>query len=98
MTSQILLSVYQGVNIFINIISVLIFAYCILSWITMPTNGLYRFIAQLVEPILTPFRPIGRWLINKGFRIDFTPWIAMFALRLLQNLLFRLFRLLIYGF
>ena len=95
MTSQILLSVYQGVNIFINIVSVLVFAYCILSWITTPDNGLYRFIAQLVDPILTPFRPIGRWLINKGFRIDLTPWIAILALRLLRNLLFQL---LIYGF
>ncbi len=95
MTYEVLWNIYRGVNIFVRIVTYLILAHCILSWIARPDNGLYRFVTQLVEPILTPFRPLGRWFINKGFRVDLTPIFAILALRLILNLLGRA---LIYGF
>ena len=89
--SEVSWAIYQGVSYFINIVSGLIFVYCVLSWITRPDSSIFRFVSRLVQPLLEPFRPLGNKLIEKGFRVDLTPWLAMIALQILQRVLLWIF-------
>ena len=84
-------AIYQGVSYFTRIVSALIFIYCILSWVTRPDSPVFRFVSRLVQPLLEPFRPLGNKLIEKGFRVDLTPWLAMIALQILQRVLLWIF-------
>ena len=43
-----------------------------------------------MQPLLEPFRPLGNKLIEKGFRVDLTPWLAMIALQILQRILYEI--------
>lgn len=81
-------AVYRGVSYFANIVSGLIFAYCILSWVMRPNSPIFRFVSRIVQPLLEPFRPLGEKLIEWGFRIDLTPWLAMIALQALLRILY----------
>lgn len=83
-------AIYQGVSYFARIVSVLIFIYCILSWVTRPDSPVFRLISRLVQPLIEPFRPIGNKLIEWGFRIDLTPWVAMIALQILQRIVYEI--------
>jgi len=88
-------AIYRGVSTFLSIISTLILVYCILSWITRPDSPIFRFVSRIVQPFIEPFRPIGRKLYDLGFRFDLSPWLAMVALRVLNEVIYWiLFRLL----
>ena len=97
MRSQVLFNIYRGVDTFLWIIDIMLLAYCVLSWITRPTNGLYRFLARFLDPILTPFRRLARWLMDKGFTVDLTVLLAFAGIYLARNLLGRIFIMFIYG-
>lgn len=82
-------------NILINIINLLfrIYSYFILariflSWVPADrSNPVIKFIYQVTEPILAPFRiiiPLG------GVGIDLSPMIVYFLLNLLRTSLIRL--------
>lgn len=81
-------AIYQGVANFVRIVSGLIFLYCLLSWFMRPDSKLFRVISRVVQPILEPFRPLGNKLIQLGFRVDLTPWVAIVVLELLVRVLY----------
>lgn len=88
--SNVAWAIYQGVSYFTRIVSALVLLYCVLSWVARPDSAPFRLISRLVQPLLEPFRPLGNKLIEWGFRIDLTPWLAIAALELLQRLLYEL--------
>ena len=71
-------------NFAINIYIGLIFFRVILSWIRVDFEGnfFFRFIFELTEPMLAPFRKIG----SAGF-LDFSPLIAIILLELIKRAL-----------
>lgn len=77
--------VIEGVSLFFNIISVLIFAYAIMTWIMRPDNVIFRIVGRFVQPLLAPFRPIARKLIEKGLMIDITVLLAYLAISLTRS-------------
>jgi YggT family protein len=76
------------INIVFRIYSYLILARIFLSWLPVDrTNPIVKFIYQVTEPILAPFRiilPLG------GMGIDLSPIIVFFLLNLLRTSLVRL--------
>ena len=65
----------------------MIIARCILSFIRHnPYNPIIKFIYDVTEPIMAPFRR----LLPMGYGIDFSPILAVFALGLLNKLLVQL--------
>lgn len=74
------------VNVAFQVYFALLFIRIILSWVRInPYGKFYRFIFELTEPVLAPFRRIFR--PSPSFPIDFSPILAFFALALVQKLL-----------
>ncbi len=90
MRTEIISRVFEGVSMFLNIISMALVVYALMSWFVRPDSPLYRFMSRFCEPIVAPFRPISRRLIEAGLRIDISVILAVAAIRLLQSLLYRL--------
>lgn len=84
------MQVISGVDIFLNALSILLILYALMSWLMRPNNPVYVALSRMANVALAPFRPIGRWLINKGMRIDPTLFITLFVIQILRNLLVRL--------
>jgi len=76
------------VGLVFQVANILIFLRILLSWIAPQTrNEFTELVYNTTEPILKPFRlliPAGR--IN----IDISPILAIFVLRIAQNLIYRL--------
>ncbi len=67
----------------------LLFIRVLLSWFRLsPHNPIIRFIYEVTEPMLAPFRKILP--ISPNLPIDFSPILAFFALQLLRSLVMRL--------
>jgi len=77
-------SLQNFVHVFILVYVLLIFAYIILSWVTLPyspwLNRVQRFLYDISEPYLRIFR---RFLPSFG-PLDLSPIIAIFALFILD--------------
>ncbi len=70
----------------------LIFVRVIFSWVGLPSHGplyeIFRFVYNVTEPYLGLFR---RFLPRTG-AIDFSPFIGMIALVIIQNIVHSLIR------
>lgn len=80
----------SGVDTFLNLVSVILVVYALMSWFMRPDNRVYIFFARMADVILTPFRPAARWLYTKGFRVDMSVILALLAIRVLRSLLVNL--------
>ena len=78
----------QAISKFVYVVELLILVRIIMSFLIRdPYNQIYRFVHQVTEPILAPFRNlIDKLGINTGM-FDFSPILAIFALRILAFLL-----------
>ncbi|MHB9145200.1 MAG: YggT family protein [Symbiobacteriia bacterium] len=77
---------YRAVSLFFNIYYLLILANVVFSWVR-PIRGTFlydlsRIVYQLTEPVLSPIR---RALPMMG-GLDFSPFIALILLQLIQRL------------
>ena len=90
MYEAVIFNILTGVSYFCNIISALLFIYCLMTWIVRPNSPAYTFVHRIVEPFLAPFRPLSMRLMQKGFMIDITPLLAILALRVIQSLLWNI--------
>lgn len=79
-----------GIHYFLRILSIALWVYAIMSWFVRPYNRVYIFMRNFVSPLLAPFRPLARKLIEKGVMVDLSVIMAWLALRILQSLLPRL--------
>ncbi|MGL4307411.1 YggT family protein [Cetobacterium sp. SF1] len=79
-------SIFGIVNLIFQIINILIFIRVILSWLAPGTrNEFTELVYSLTEPLLKPFRV----LLPVGYsRIDISPILAYFALKILRFIIF----------
>jgi len=76
------------VNLFFNILTWLILARVILSWIpTRGKNPLVRMVYEFTEPLLAPFRKI---MPRTGMPIDLSPFLAYLVLQLLRTVIIQM--------
>ena len=91
-STKLLLAFYY----FTMVLQYMILAYVVLSWFSRPggrTYGLYRMLAEALEPLLAPFRSLtGRFAMRTG--LDFTPFVAVIAI----SLAYRVVHFFIVGF
>lgn len=90
MQFDVLYRVYLGIHQFLNILSYALIIYALMTWFVRPEAPIYRFAARFCAPLLAPFRPLGQKLIQAGLRIDLSVWFAVLALRIVDNLVYRL--------
>ena len=82
-----MIQIYSGISIFLNIISVILFVYCLMTWFVRPDSQIYVFMRRLVDPIVAPFRPLALRLMEKGLMIDISVLLAILAVRILSYVL-----------
>lgn len=81
------IQIVQVVNIIFEVLIWLIIVRCILSFVRHdPYQPLIRFVYDVTEPIMAPFRR----LIPAAGGMDFSPIVVLLALTLLQGLVTRL--------
>ena len=85
-------AVFQGINKFFDLINILMLLYIGLSWIRAnPTIfQIHAVLGRLVEPMFAPFRPIGMYLMQRGFPLDISPLFAFMAVGLARSLVFQI--------
>lgn len=83
--------IYAGISYFLNILEFLLAAWMVLSWVMRPDNQLYAFLSRIVAPVVAPFRGIAERLFMRGLRFDISGLLAIFALRILRQLILQLF-------
>ena len=84
-------AIFSGLYRFLEALQLLLIVYALMTWFVRPDNAVYRFLYRFLDPILTPFKRLSRYLINRGLRIDLSVWFAVIALRIIQSLLTRFF-------
>jgi len=82
--------IVMAISLFLRILSIALWVYVIMSWFVRPYNRVYIFVRNLVAPLLAPFRPIARKLMESGVMVDLSVVMAWIALRILQSVLPRL--------
>lgn len=76
------------VNMFFEILTWLIIARVILSWIPHnPDNSILRLLYEGTEPILSPFRKL---MPKKGLPLDLSPILALLVLQVLRQALIQM--------
>jgi YggT family protein len=69
----------------LNLYELVIFARVILSWVNAdPYNPIVRFIYNITEPVLAPIRQL---LPTERIGIDFSPFIIILIIQLIQRVL-----------
>lgn len=83
---------YKAVDIFFEVIYVLIFIRIVLSWLPLGKgNALSDLVYSLTEPILGPIRKmINRSPLGGGMMLDFSPIIALFFMNIAKLLIYSL--------
>lgn len=74
--------------IFLDVVSWTIFARAILSFFPLGYNKISNFLVSVTEPILAPIRVLlNRFSGGYAMRLDFSPFVALILIRLLQQFL-----------
>lgn len=82
--------IVMAISLFLRILSIALWVYVIMSWFVRPYNRVYIFVRNLVAPLLAPFRPVARKLMEAGVMVDLSVVMAWIVLRILQSVLPRL--------
>lgn len=71
------------ISVAFRVLDFLIIARIIMSWVNVdPSNSIARWIYEITEPILAPFRR----LIPQTMMIDFSPIIAILVINMVERL------------
>ena len=77
-----------SINYFFRVIEYLVIGRILLSWISNnPNGGVYRFLHQVTEPILAPFRELSYKIGIGGGMVDLSPMLAIIFLQLVNGLI-----------
>lgn len=68
----------------------LIVIWCILSWVPRTGSGLFEDLRAAINTLVEPFINVFRRFIPPLMGIDFSPIVAIFALTLIERLLYYL--------
>jgi len=88
MTYLIRYQLIHGVDTFLNVLSLILIIYALMTWFMRPDNPVYIFFARIADFVIAPFRPISGWLISKGLRIDVSVLLALLCIRMIRSLLY----------
>lgn len=72
----------------LEIISIIIFVRCIMSWFPIGNNKFMEFLYTITEPILEPVRNLINKFSNGPMYVDFSPVVVFLLITLIQRLLF----------
>jgi len=72
----------------IDFYALLIFIWCILSWLPIPREGIIADIVGAIDALVSPYIGLFRQFIPPFGGLDFTPILAIVILELLKRLLF----------
>ena len=90
-----LYGIFHALDLLCRILDYAIILYCVMSWFRSRT-ALFNWLGRFLEPIMSPFRGISRWIcVKTGIPLDFTPYFAIIALSVIRNLLWRLYAFLL---
>ena len=67
--------------------SLLVFVWCILSWFPIPREGLLADVVSAIDALVRPFVDVFRRLLPPFGGLDFSPILALVALRLIERLI-----------
>lgn len=84
--------IYQGVNIFLQIIEIVLVVYCLLSWFVSPLNRVMQFLARLMDPLLAPIRRV-LFSIFPRLPIDLSVLVLFLLISLVRSLAGRILML-----
>ena len=87
MYSTVLYQIFLGIYRFLDIVSGILFVYCLMTWFVRPDAPVYVFMRRLIDPIVSPFRGIAYKLMQKGVMVDVSVLLAMLAIRVLRGVL-----------
>ncbi len=88
MGNIVMLQLISGVNSFLDILSAVLVIYALMTWFMRPDNPIYVFFARIADVLISPFRPIASWVIEKlGLRIDISVILALVCIQILQGVL-----------
>lgn len=90
MQQMVMYQLINGVDTFLNILSLVLVVYAVMTWFMRPDNPIYIVFARIADFVISPFRPISNWLINKGLRFDVSVILALACIQFLRNLLYSL--------
>ena len=90
MRADLIYQIYVGIHQFIRILSGALFIYALMTWFVRPDAKIYRLFSRFCDPLLTPFRPLGRKLIQMGLRVDLSVFLALIALQVIDNIALRI--------
>lgn len=80
----------MGISRFLNVISAILVIYALMTWFVRPDSPIYMFFARIADVIISPFRPIASWVIEKlGLRIDISVILALLVIEIIQSILMR---------
>jgi len=81
------LNIIQLVNVFFEVLTWLIIIRCILTFVRHdPYQPIIRFIYEVTEPIMAPFRR----MIPAAGGMDFSPIVVLLAITLVQRIVIQL--------
>ena len=86
----VMLQLISGIDTFLNILSVLLIVYALMTWFVRPDNPIYVVVARIADVIISPFRPISQRLFSRGFPMDLSVVFALICIRIVRVLLFRI--------
>ena len=97
MIGHVIYNIFRGISAFIQIAQLILVLYCLASWVLSPTNRFYEVLRNLAWPIIAPFRGIAEWVMTKiRLPIDLSALIALFALNIAEDLIWRIYPLLFF--
>nr|PZN03793.1 MAG: YggT family protein [Bacillota bacterium] len=83
----------RAIDLFFRVLEFLILARVFMSWLPgFELRPVYRFVYQVTEPLLAPFRRLFFRFSppSGGFYFDFSPVFALIALDIVKNVLITL--------
>ncbi|MBQ6474690.1 MAG: YggT family protein [Clostridia bacterium] len=83
--SSVIRLVLRGIAIFLEVLSWIVFADVLLSWIS-PNGRLKEYTSKIATPIVSPFRSLMNKISKGNSPVDFSPTFALLALFLLSML------------
>ena len=92
-----LYEVFYAGDLFIQLISMAIFIYCILSWFR-PRFQAYEWLRRFVQPFISPFQGLSLRIMRYfNAPIDFSCWFALIGFRILRRVWWYVYMLIARG-
>ena len=85
-----LYNIFLIVTRLLDIYGWLIVIWCVLSWVPATSSSLFEDLRAAISTLVEPFVGVFRRFIPPVMGIDFSPIVAIFALTLIERLLYYL--------